>query len=134
MEFLKGNILYSVLTGACPVCHNESMYTVKNPYNLTKVISMNERCSHCDTKYQMEPSFFYGAMYVSYGVGVGLAVGAFLVAHYILQIGLVGSFLFIVGTILGLYPVILRLSRNIWINMFTSFNPKKARLTPYQNE
>ena len=95
---------------------------------------MNERCSHCDTKYQMEPSFFYGAMYVSYGVGVGLGIGAFLIAHYILQVGLLGAFLFIIATILGLFPIILRLSRNIWINLFLSFDNEKSKLKTSQND
>lgn len=134
MNFLKGNILYSIFTGSCPICHNESMYTTKNPYNFPKVISMNERCSHCNTKYQIEPSFFYGSMYVSYGVGVGLGIGAFLIAHYILQLNLMGAFLFITGTILGLFPFILRLSRNIWINLFLSFDREKSKLTASQSD
>jgi len=128
---MKGTVLYSIITGACPVCHHESMYACKNPYNILKVISMNERCSHCNTKYQMEPSFFYGAMYVSYGVGVALGVASFLIAHYFLQLGLVGAFLFIIGTILGLYPIILRLSRNIWINLFLSYDKQKSKLNAH---
>lgn len=132
MKFLKGTKLYSILTGSCPVCHNESMYVSKNPYNFSKVISMHERCSNCNTKYQMEPSFFYGAMYVSYGVGVALGVGAFLIAHYIFQLNLMGSFLFIIGTVLGLFPFILRLSRNIWINLFLSFDKTKSQVNTTQ--
>ena len=27
---------------------------------------------NCDLKYMIEPSFFYGAMYVSYGLTVGI--------------------------------------------------------------
>jgi hypothetical protein len=27
----KGNKLYSILTGSCPKCHEESMYMNKNP-------------------------------------------------------------------------------------------------------
>lgn len=134
MKIFKGIKLYSIITGACPVCHHESMYSFKNPYNLSKVISMNEYCSHCHTKYQMEPSFFFGAMFVSYGLGVGLGISAFLIAHYILKIGLVGAFLFIVACIITLSPIIIRLSRNIWINLFLSFDSKKAKLTSVQNE
>lgn len=82
----------------------------------------------------MEPSFFFGAMFVSYGLGVGLGISAFLIAHYILKIGLVGAFLFIVACIITLSPIIIRLSRNIWINLFLSFDSKKAKLTSVQNE
>jgi len=60
MQFLKGTKLYSVLTGTCPVCHKGKMYVEPNPYKLSKVLQMHDRCSHCDIKFKMEPSFFYG--------------------------------------------------------------------------
>ena len=76
----KGNKLYSILTGTCPKCHEESMYVDKNPYKPGHLFKMHERCGHCGTKYKIEPSFFYGAMYVSYGVGIAFAVAAFVIA------------------------------------------------------
>lgn len=72
--FSKGNKLNSILTGKCPQCHKESMYQSKNLYNPAKIIKMNETCSHCGLKYEIEPSFFYGAMYVNYGVSVAFAL------------------------------------------------------------
>ncbi len=54
----KGSKLYSILTGTCPKCQNESMYVDKNPYNLSRIFQMHERCSHCEQKYKIEPSFF----------------------------------------------------------------------------
>ena len=59
----KGSKLYSILTGTCPKCQNESMYLDKNPFHLMNTLKMHENCSHCGLKYQIEPSFFYGAMY-----------------------------------------------------------------------
>jgi hypothetical protein len=41
---------------------------------------MKENCSHCGLRYQIEPSFFYGAMYVSYGLNVALGIAAFIVS------------------------------------------------------
>jgi uncharacterized protein (DUF983 family) len=58
----KGSKLNSILTGSCPKCHEESMYEDKNPYNLSNIYKMHEKCSHCNIKYKIEPSFFYGAM------------------------------------------------------------------------
>jgi uncharacterized protein (DUF983 family) len=94
----KGTKLYSILTGSCPKCHEESMYVDKNPYHLGTLFKMEERCSHCQTKYKLEPSFFYGAMYVSYGVGIAFAVAAFVIAFLILELSLFNTFLVIVGT------------------------------------
>jgi uncharacterized protein (DUF983 family) len=119
----KGSKLNSILTGSCPKCQNESMYSDKNPLHLTKVLKMNEKCSHCGLKYQIEPSFFYGAMYVSYGLNVATGIAAFIVSFVFLKTTIEQSFLAIIVTLIVLFPFVLRLSRNIYINMFVSYDP-----------
>jgi uncharacterized protein (DUF983 family) len=123
----KGNKLYSILTGTCPKCQEESMYLDKNPYNLGNLFKMHERCSHCHTKYKIEPSFFYGAMYVSYAVGIAFAVAAFVIAYLFVGGSLITTFTAIVGTLVVFLPVIIRLSRNIWINFFVHYDPKASK-------
>lgn len=120
----KGNKLYSILTGSCPKCHEGSMYVAKNPYTFGHLFKMHERCSVCGTKYKIEPSFFYGAMYVSYAVGIAFAVAAFVVAKLFLGADLITTFVAIVITLVLFLPVIIRLSRNIWINFFISYDAK----------
>ncbi|MGJ8716112.1 MAG: DUF983 domain-containing protein [Maribacter stanieri] len=120
----KGNKLYSILTGSCPRCHQESMYLDKNPYHMGEIFKMHERCGHCDLKYKIEPSFFYGAMYVSYGVGIAFAVAAFVIAYLFIGADLIETFIAIVITMIVFMPIIMRLSRNIWINFFISYDAK----------
>jgi len=122
----KGSKLYSILNGSCPKCQNESMYMNSNPYSLSETLKMNERCSHCNTRYKIEPSFFYGAMYVSYGVGIAFAVAAFVISYLFFGSSLKVAFIAIVGTMIGFLPIILRLSRNIWINLFMNYNKELA--------
>ena len=122
----KGNKLYSIVLGKCPKCHQESMYQNKNPYHLSDTLKMHERCSHCDTKYKIEPSFFYGSMYVSYAVGIAFAVAAFIISNIFLGSSFVVAFASIVGTLVGFMPIIMRLSRNIWINLFMKYDPDLA--------
>ncbi|SDQ05828.1 DUF983 domain-containing protein [Flagellimonas zhangzhouensis] len=123
----KGTKLYSILTGSCPRCQEESMYETSNPYALSKIFKMNERCSHCDLKYKIEPSFFYGAMYVSYGVGIAFAVAAFVISFLFFGTTLINTFIAIVATLIGFMPVIIRLSRNIWINFFVKYDPSAVK-------
>jgi uncharacterized protein (DUF983 family) len=123
----KGSKVNSILTGSCPRCQNESMYVEKNPYNLSTVLKMNETCAHCGLKYQLEPSFFYGAMYVSYGVNVAIGIAAFVIAYVYLQLSLKVSFIAIVTALIVLYPLVLRISRNIYINMFVSYDPNSKK-------
>ena len=125
----KGSKLYSILTGSCPKCHQESMYVNTNPYALSQLFKMHERCSNCGTKYKIEPSFFYGSMYVSYAVGIAFAVAAFVIAFLIVGTTLLNSFIAIVGTLIVFMPVIIRLSRNIWINFFIKYDPPAVKGT-----
>lgn len=124
---LKGYKIYSIITGTCPVCHEESMYKENNPYKLGSIHKMHEKCSNCGTKYQMEPSFFYGAMYVSYGLGVAIAVATFIITFVFLQAEVFTAFISIIVVLTLLMPVIMRLSRNIWINLFLNYKPKSER-------
>lgn len=132
--FKKGVKLYSIITGNCPKCHEESMYTNRNPYQLSAAFSMYETCSCCGTKYKIEPSFFYGSMYVSYAVSIAFAVGAFILSHFIFHAEINTIFLSIMGTLIVFMPVILRLSRNIWINLFIDYDAASVNLNPKKND
>jgi uncharacterized protein (DUF983 family) len=120
----KGSKLNSILTGSCPRCQNESMYLDENPLHFSKLIKMHEKCSHCGLKYEIEPSFFYGAMYVSYALNVAFSIATFIVSYLILESSIKTSFIAIVIANIILFPFVLRWSRNIYINMFVSFDKK----------
>ena len=119
----KGLKLNSILTGTCPKCQNESMYVDKNLLNLSNVLKMNEKCSHCGLTYQIEPSFFYGAMYVSYGLNVAIGIASFIISYLVFHASLKTAFIAIVATLIVLFPLVLRWSRNIYINIFVDYDP-----------
>jgi uncharacterized protein (DUF983 family) len=119
---LKGTKLYSIFTGTCPVCQEDKMYVESNPYKLNKIYDMHERCAVCQTKYKIEPSFFYGAMYISYGIGVAFAVAAFITSYFLIGLEVIPSFISIIVVLVLLGPIIMRLARNVWINLFLSYD------------
>ncbi len=122
----KGDKIYSILNGLCPRCHQQKMYRFSNPFVVSDTLKMNEKCNDCGLKYKMEPSFFFGAMYVSYAVGVAIAVAVFVVSVLIFKTRLITSFYWISGTLFVMLPIILRISRNIWINFFVSYDSNAA--------
>ena len=124
----KGSKLNSILTGTCPKCQNESMYTDKNLLHLTSILKMNENCSHCGLHYQIEPSFFYGAMYVSYGLNVAIGIATFVISYVVLKLSIEHSFLAIILALIFSFPLVLRGARNIYINMFVTYDPNYNKL------
>lgn len=117
----KGSKVYSILTGTCPRCHKESMYQYKNILSFSKMIKMKETCGHCGLKFQIEPSFFYGAMYVSYALNVAIGVAAFIISYLVVP-SMLTAFYSIVIALVVLFPFVMRLSRNIYINFFVSYD------------
>jgi len=119
----KGSKLNSIIKGSCPRCQGENMYESKNAFNIFTATKMKETCSNCGLRYMIEPAFFYGAMYVSYGVGIGFGAIAFVITKMFLETSLMTSFIAIVATLVIFYGIIMRISRNIWINIFVPYSP-----------
>lgn len=102
------------------------MYVNKNPYAIAETMKMHERCSSCGLKYKIEPNFFFGAMYVSYAFAVAVGIAVFAISFFAFDAGMKESFIAIIILLLILMPVITRLSRNAYINMFVHYDPKAA--------
>ncbi|RZJ35906.1 MAG: DUF983 domain-containing protein [Flavobacterium sp.] len=122
----KGSKVYSILTGTCPRCHTDRMYVNPNPYVVGDIMKMHEHCSTCGLRYKIEPNFFFGAMYVSYALAVFISIVIFLVLFLGFHTGLMTAFISIFIGLLLLMPPIVRVSRNIYINMFISYDPQAA--------
>jgi uncharacterized protein (DUF983 family) len=124
---LKRNILYSILFLKCPQCR-QGEFLEANPYKISKMNSVRERCPKCQLKYSMEPSFYTGSMYVSYGVGIAFAVAAYMI---LLILGLADSpmriFIVIVITLAVFFPYIGAVSKSIWAHLFFKYDAVKAQ-------
>jgi uncharacterized protein (DUF983 family) len=121
----KGTKLYSILTQTCPRCQEGKLFSVRNPYNLKRFIDMPDCCPVCKQDFKIEPGFYSGALWVSYPILVLLIIplSFFLVYDYRLSTWLTFS---IIGfVVFGLQPLIMRLSRAIWINVFVHYNSSR---------
>jgi uncharacterized protein (DUF983 family) len=122
--FKKGSKIYSIFNNKCPRCNEGDFFKYSFTFNPKKITTLHENCSKCNLKYMMEPSFFFGAMYISYAIAVALFVSIFIISKVILGLSILQSFIAIIVISSILTPLNLRLSRIIWINIFISFNSK----------
>ena len=121
---LKGTKLYSIFFNKCPKCHQGDVFVQKNPY--TKgFMQMHNKCSNCSESFEKEVGFYYGAMYVSYGVNIAYGVGLFLLAVLLLKIDLVAYLILFFGLVVLLFPWTIRISRLIYLNLFVKFDSSK---------
>lgn len=125
--FKKGSKLYSILFNKCPRCHEGDFMKEKNMFKLHKAFQMHGHCSKCGLKYMMEPSFYYGALYVNYALTVGISIATFIISTLFFDLSLVQSFIPIVIALVLTAPLSIRFSRIIWINLFVKYDPNASK-------
>ncbi len=121
--------LKSFIECKCPQCQSGKMFT-HSFYDLKNFTHMKENCPVCKLKFEIEPGFFWGAMYVSYAFSVALMIiigGAILIFSkgeadfwtYIIPI--ISSFILFA-------PLSYRYARTVMIYLFSPirFNPSLA--------
>lgn len=118
--FKKGTKLYSIFKNKCPRCQEGDFFVSKNPYSVKRPLKIHETCSHCKLKYMIEPSFFYGAMYVSYALTVAISIITFVILNFF-GLSLLPIFIAIIAALVLFTPLTLRLSRLIYINIFVHY-------------
>lgn len=93
----------------CPRCGGTPLYR--------GWFAMHERCAACGYRYEREPGYFVGAIYINYAVTIGVAAGGVLVLDWLLGLGLRAQLAIGVG--LGvLVPVLFfRYSRSLWLGV-----------------
>lgn len=124
---MLNDIFYSVLRNKCPQCHQTNVFETNNAFNLKRFDKMNESCSHCGVKYEKEPGFFQGAMYVSYGLTAGWFMITWALDTYIFKSETWQYLTFVGISLVVLMPLSFRISRLIWINLFIPFKENEFK-------
>ncbi len=121
---LKDTKLYSILFNKCPHCHKGNFFKSKHPYDFSHFGKMNSECSICKEGFERESGYYLGAMYVSYGLNIGLGMSLFLMTVMVFNLDILYFLFIFLGTVLVLFPLNFWLSRLIWINMFVKYEKK----------
>jgi uncharacterized protein (DUF983 family) len=135
----RPSYVLSVLQNKCPRCREGHLFEEKNAYALkdSRYIKMYKDCPVCGQPTELEVGFYYGTSYVSYAIGVAQSVAVFVAWWLILGISIYDNSLFwYLGVnsvlLLGLQPVLMRVSRTLWLSWFVKYDPnwKTNKITP----
>jgi uncharacterized protein (DUF983 family) len=110
------NILVSSLKFRCSKCGKGHLFVEPNPYNYKKMADMYDNCSECGATFKSnEPGFYWGSMYVSYAITVGLVLFNLIWIHFFFGWDMWALILPNVILIVLLAPINFRLSRSLWL-------------------
>ncbi|WP_245986396.1 DUF983 domain-containing protein [Marinoscillum furvescens] len=91
-----------------------------SPVNLKGFGAMHRYCPSCGHQFEQEPGFYYGAMYVSYAVSVGVFLVTSLLVYLLFNNPSVTAYVIAVGVVSALlYPLNFRYSRIFFTYLFS---------------
>ena len=91
-------------------------------YDLSAFTKVRKSCPACKMNYHMEPSFYYGSMYVAYALGVGLMVSIILLnLLFSSEFSFLRTFWMICVALISLAPLLNAWAKIIWANFFFHF-------------
>ncbi len=73
-------LIKDILHEKCPQCDNRYAFMKKS--GIIKFPEMHKYCPACEYRFEREPGYFIGAMYISYGLAVLLGLPTFVILHY----------------------------------------------------
>ena len=111
-----------ILLQLCPRCRTGKIFR----RSVWLVPPMFERCPYCDLKYDREPGYFLGAMYIGYGLGVAVISAFSALIWEILKWPLVKSVVGGIVLFLPLAPVLTWMARVLWIYMDQAIDPDRT--------
>mgnify|MGYP006939812883 CR=1 FL=1 len=117
--------LQSILSESCPNCQKGKVFSSKGSIFRFQFPTMKEKCKHCHYTFEKEPGYFFGAMYISYGLCMLECIMLFILTRPFIDT--IFDIRVLITTILALLLLSFynfRLSRIIWMNIFTK-SPNK---------
>jgi len=102
----------------CPNCGKAKVF-YPNKVPFFGIPKMRETCEACGYRFDREPGYFLGAMYVSYGLAVFEGIVAFVLAKFLVYgLSALSLALITVGAIMFFAMWNFKMSRVIWMNIF----------------
>ena len=105
----------------CPRCRKTYMF--KEPLQITAPLDMKERCSHCKLNFEPEPGFYFGAMFVSYGLACLTFLPLALVLVFVFDWDVMDMMYLVFFLYFAFFLMIMRFARSIWAHFAINYDP-----------
>ena len=111
-----------ILRQRCPRCRTGAIFRYSIFRGFPK---MHERCPVCDLKFDREPGYFLGAMYVSYGLGIAIVTLIAALLWSVTGWWITKDTIWAVVLFLPLAPTITLFARVLWIYLDQTIDPER---------
>lgn len=128
MSIQNKSYFKAIFTLKCPKCREGAIFKTSNSYDLKNYSKMNETCTLCNQKTELEVGFYYGTGYVSYALTIAFSITSFALWYSLLEFSLYDNgilYWLITNAVLLILsqPYLTRLSRTMWLSWFVKYKP-----------
>jgi len=99
----------------------------KDPFNFKDPLAMFDRCENCQQRFEPEPGFYFGAMFVSYIIsGFTILIPGLILVFYF-KWSLEATMALILFFAVITFFKLMRFSRSVWIHLIVKYDPKRSQ-------
>ena len=98
----------------CPRCHKGNLF-ITSAFKLNGFYKMHRHCSVCEQTFEPEPGFYFGAMFISYGMLVIMSIVTWLILFFVFHPAFEVYVVVILLLNVLLLPFIFRYSRTLFL-------------------
>jgi uncharacterized protein (DUF983 family) len=111
-------LLINIWNEKCPHCGEGKVFEKKEHWYQV-MPKMKHHCESCHYRFDREPGYFLGAMYISYALAVGIGIATFVTMKFLFpKLDLAWILCTMSLLILGFAQKNFKLSRIIYIHLF----------------
>jgi len=108
----------AILNAKCPRCRKGDIFLFKW-WQLSKFTRFHQNCNECELRFEREPGFFIGAMYISYAMIVAMVMTTWFVLFFIFGDPEFEVYLSVIVFLnIVLLPIFFRYSRVLYLYAF----------------
>lgn len=111
-------MILELISNKCPHCHQGRVFQDSNIFTYRKD-PMNKQCPVCEIRFEKEPGFFMGAMYISYGLGIFESFMSYFLFSWLINGNPSWAMTLLpLLPLLFLAPFNFRMARLVWLYLF----------------
>lgn len=112
----------AILGAKCPRCREGDMFQ----YPFSKVLKFHKMYTHCpvcNLRFEVEPGFFFGAMYISYAFTSALLLSTAFILYYLFDDPHITVYIAVMPFVAFLFmPPFFRYSRVVYMYLFSGIS------------
>jgi uncharacterized protein (DUF983 family) len=122
MNTHRSSMLRDIVGQRCPRCRSGRIFPSSVFLGFNK---MSERCSVCNLRFEREPGYFLGAMYIGYGITLLLTTLIATLLWAVTGWWITKDAIWAVVLFLPLAPATTRVARILWIYLDQTVDPDR---------